>query len=257
VVAGAVFEELRDIPRAIAGPREVDQDGAARAVQWFLRQLGQVGGQPLLYVPGRHDEDNDPQLQALARRSTVTTQTWKTLANSGWGGGPVLAAWPNDKHLTRIDGDRRTRALCVLVWTERETAAWASAHQPEQLSPGASTPAPAMLTDPVVEQGLRDITQSVNQSNNLAGPMDRRDAVTALQLMHDSGYHLDADAIYAWALAHGWRATGAQRLRDYATAIDQGKRPRAGMPSALGMGTLERWRALAAKKAATASDPSR
>jgi hypothetical protein len=205
-------------------------------------EVVEQGGQPLLYLPGRRQEDAEPVTQLAGTESQDQTETWKTLGNSGWAGGPVLAAWPDENRLAQIDGDRRTGALCLLTRADQDAAAWASAHQPEQLSPGASLPPPAAIADPVVEQGMATLTTLVNQSNNLAGVMDHRDAVTVLQLLHDGDHRLDPPSIYAWALAHGWPARGAQRLQKLAAAIAGGKRPRPGVEPALRSDILQVWR---------------
>ncbi|HEY5475388.1 MAG TPA: hypothetical protein VIK11_01620 [Tepidiformaceae bacterium] len=233
-----MFERKRNIPRAIAGPNAVDQQAVERAVRWVLQKDVEQSGQSLLYMPARPNVEAEPRLQALSRQ--VQTETWKTLSGSRWTGGPVLAAWPDEKHLAQIDSDGRTSALCLLVWNDRDAAGWAAAHQPEQLSPGASMPAPASVADPVVGEGLKTLTALVNHGNQLAGSMDHRDAVNVLQTLQDGGHRLDPQGIYAWALANGWPAKGAQRLKELATDIAGGKRPRA-VPGALRPDILQVW----------------
>lgn len=76
--------------------------------------------------------------------------------------------------------------------------------------------------------------------------MDRRDAVDVLQRLHDAGHGADADEVYAWALGNGWKARGAERLRELAAKIAAGMRPRRGMPSALRDDIVDSWRAAAA-----------
>lgn len=234
-----MFERMRDIPRAIIAHKADDPLAYERAVQWMLGQGQRLGGQSLLYVPGKDNFQDEPVLLALSKR--VTVATWKTLSNARWGGGPVLAAWPTEKHLADIDGDRRTSALCVLSWAPNDAAAWASAHQPEQLSPGAPAAAPPTIVDPVVGEGMKTLTLLVNHANNLAGSMDRRDAVNVLLTLHDAGPRLEPDEMYAWALAHGWPAGGATRLKELAVQIVDGRRPRADR-GALRPDILEVWR---------------
>lgn len=239
----------------MAGPNAADQQAVARAVQWFLQTFAELGGEALLYMPGRSNIEAEPRLRALSQR--VKTETWRTLTNSRWSGGPVLAAWPNEEHLARIDDDRRTTALCLLVWNEEQAAAWAAAHHPKRLSPGAGAPATATVADPVVGKGLETLTRLVNHANQLAGSMDRRDAVNVLQTLHDGGHHLDPANIYAWALANGWPAAGAQRLKELASDIAGGKRPRPGIPGGLRPDILQLWRRDAAGAATRARAPSR
>jgi hypothetical protein len=238
-----MFESVRNIPRAVVAHKADDPQAYQRAAQWVLQQA-QEGGQPLLYVPGARNFADEPVLVALSKR--VTTATWKTLPRIRWAGGPVLAAWPTERHLNEIDNDGRTSALCVLTWSLADVAAWASARQPQQLSPGVASPAPASISDPVVEQGLITLTHLVNHANQLAGALDRRDAVNVLRTLHEGGYRLVPDELYAWALAHGWPATGAMRLKDLAAQIASGGRPRAER-GALRADILDVWRADATK----------
>jgi hypothetical protein len=110
---------------------------------------------------------------------------------SGWRGGPVLAAWPSERVLAEIDGDRRTSALVVLTWSPNDVAGWVAVHDPDVLSPGVVAPEAAALSDPVVVLGIDSLMMLVNQSNNLAGTFDRNLAVAVLLMLHDGGQRLD------------------------------------------------------------------
>lgn len=241
--------QQRSIPRAISR-RElpVIEFTIPRALNWFVTQSRIVGGQPLLYVPMRDSFNSYPELVALSKR--VQTETWATLGRSRWTGGAVLAAWPEDDRLAQIDADRRTRALCFLPWADDDGASWVAAFDPEELTP--AVPRRAAETnqlDPVVVEGLKTLSILVNHANQLAGSMDKRDAINVLRTLHDSGHRLDPPAIYTWALAHGWPAGGAQRLRKYAEDFAAGKRPRSSNPQALRPGILETWRQTASEQA--------
>lgn len=244
-----MFERTRDYPAAMTDP-DGDADEAMRdAIRWFVEQSRAVGGQPMLLVNRRGDESNDPLLESLASR--VRTETPRTLLNSRWSGGPVLAAWPTRESLASIADSRRTTALVVLSRTAREVEAWAAAVQPTMLTAGGETARPAALADPVVEQALLSLTQMVNHSNNLAGALDKRDATAVLLTLHDGQHRLEPEPIYAWALANGWPARGAERLRELAVKITSGTRPRIQGGSPFRPDILQQWRHRAA-----AGDPS-
>jgi hypothetical protein len=234
----------RDIPRAYAGAGS----GSAvvgRAVRWLSSLAAEIGGQPLLYVPGRRNVGADPAIERLSKQ--LPTSTWKTLTSTRWSGGPVLAAWPDRKHLADIDGHTRTTALCVIGWSDDDTAGWLAAYQPTLLaSADAPTTAPA-ISDPVVVEGMKRLTAMVNHANNLAGPLDKRDAVDVLMRLRDAGHDYDPEALYAWALAHGWNPRGAERLRELASKAAAGTRLRRGMPSALREDIVQVWRDVAAE----------
>jgi len=93
---------------------------------------------------------------------------------------------------------------------------------------------------------LLTLTQSVNHANAPAGSMDRRDAIAVLLTLHDGSYRLVTDDIYAWALANGWPAAGADRLMELAARISAGHRPRLTGPFPFRPDILDIWRAEAA-----------
>lgn len=83
---------------------------------------------------------------------------------------------------------------------------------------------------------------------NLAGTMDRRDAIDILMRLHDAGHRYDPEALYTWSLAKRLERLGAERLRDFATRVNSGKRLRLGMPSALRSDIAQVWRERATTK---------
>jgi len=244
-----MFERERGYPCAVTcnGAKE-PQRAQAAAIRWVLEQQRVVGGQILLYVPQKGALHRSNSLTAeFATVPGVVVGTWRGHID-GWSGGPVLAAWPDREKLADIADDDRTRALCVIPWAEGETTAWEHAAQPERLA-GASASAAGPQLDPVVVVGLTHLTQMVNHANNLAGALDHRDAVAVLRTLHKGGYRLPADDVYAWALANGWPARGAERLRDMASKIDAGRTVQLKGPSPLRPGILKMWRAEAENSA--------
>jgi hypothetical protein len=103
----------------------------------------------------------------------------------------------------------------VVPWADGEVDAWVLAANPELLN-GAKPSAASAVLDPVVVvvvvEALRSLSLSVNHSNNLAGALDKRDAVVTLTTLHRGGYTLDVDGIYTRAMANRWPARGAERL---------------------------------------------
>lgn len=59
--------------------------------------------------------------------------------------------------------------------------------------------APSTVLDPVVIEALEDLSAMVNHGNNLAGVLDKRDAVVTLTTLYRGGHRLQAETIYAWA----------------------------------------------------------
>lgn len=216
-------ERGRPYPCAVTcnGSREPERAQMA-AIQWVAKQQKVTGGQILLFVPKKSDLSTmNNRIAQFAKIPGVAVGTGRGHIDN-WSGGPVLAAWPTREKLAQIADDFRTRALCVIPWAEGETTAWEQAAHPELLADAASAAAGPELHR-VVIVGLTHLTQMVNHANNLAGSLDHRDAVAVLRTLHKGGYRLPADAVYAWALANGWPARGAERLREMASKVDAGR----------------------------------
>jgi hypothetical protein len=240
-----MFERDRTYPAAITGHAGTDATVAQRdAVRWVIERHRDLGGQILVYVPTKQTLDAVAgPLATLAAASGVVVAGWRGTI-SGWTGGVVLAAWPDRAHLAAVADNSRTRALCVIPHDATEASAWAHAARPELLGNAIPGAQPAQL-DPVVRVGLAQLTARVNHANNLAGALDRRDAVAVLRVLHAANYPLPAEDVYAWALAHGWPARGAERLREMAAKIDAGRSLQLKGPWPFTPDILERWRSSA------------
>jgi len=241
-----MFEHERSYPCGVTcnGATEPARAQAA-AIEWVVEQQKVVGGEVLLFVPKKGDLNTmDNLISRFAKVQGVVVGTWR---GGGWSGGPVLAAWPNREKLAEVADDVRTRALCVIPWADGETTAWEHAARPELLA-GASTAATALDLHPVVVVGLTNLTRMVNHANALAGSLDHRDAVAVLRTLHQGGYRLPADDVYAWALANGWPARGADRLREMAGKIDAGRQVQLKGQWPFASDILEVWRAEAKER---------
>lgn len=249
-----MFERDRSFPRAMTVDGSAAPEDAQReATTWITEHHQELGGRILLLVPRKTDFASERnRLTQFAKLSTVTVDTARGSIN--WRGGPVLAAWPTRETLAKIDDDPRTRALCVIPWGDETVREWAQAYTPKLL--GAATAVEAVALDPVVEQGLLQLTRMVNHSNNLAGSLDHRDAVSVLRELHRGGYELPHRDIYSWALAHGWPARGAERLRDMAERIDAGRVVQMKGTSPLRADILDLWRADARERPRRPAPPS-
>lgn len=234
-----MFERDRSYPTAITG--DDFENAELDAIAWAAKQQKIIGGTILIYVPTKASlHDSEGPLAQMAKLPGVVVATPKT-GIYGWSGGPVIAAWPTRESLAQLADQRRVKALCVIPWVPEYTSAWQQAANPEMLGT-AKPPAANECLDPVVAVGLKHLTRVVNHANNLAGGLDHRDAVAVLRELHRGGYRLPPDAVYAFALAHGWPGRGAGRLRELASQIDAGKAVRLQGPSPLRSDILQRWR---------------
>lgn len=237
-----MFESHREYPTALAADPQQPQVAVATAIKWVIDQRQEVGGRILVFAPGKSNLDNNDLVATFVKLPTVDVMTWRQQYRISWGGGPVLALWPTREKLAEIADHHGTRALCVVPWAAGEVDAWQAAASPDLLM--GATPLqhdPASLLDPVVVEGLKHLTRMVNHSNNLAGSMDKRDAINVLTVLHKASYALPPNAVYAWALGNGWPGRGAERLREMVAKIGRGVKMRSGGES-LRPDVLDRWR---------------
>jgi hypothetical protein len=229
----------RVYPTALTAPSQQDPQAIRLGIDWVQQQM-QPGQQALVWTPNRPALMEHPALVVFARANTSATA--KTPA-TGWPGGPVLAGWPTTDELAELADDERVSALCVIPHgTLNEVAAWAAATNPARLGATAEQLPTAAPLDSVVVQGLETLTAMVNHANQLAGTLDRRDAVAVLTTLHRAGYPLTPGSVYAWALAHDWPAGGAQRLREMCERLSTGHTLRAaGAERCLAPDILQQW----------------
>jgi hypothetical protein len=193
-----MLETVRDYPTAItAGPEHGDR-GMKDAIRWVLIKTKELGGQPLVYAPGKSNIEDVPLLAQFAKTPGVAVRTWRQ-RHAPWRGGVVLAAWPTREKLGEIADGRQVRGLVVVPWAEGEVDAWVAAADPERLGPVSVPPVDdtrrGRNLDPVVAEGLKTLTRMVNHANNLAGSLDRRDAVAVLRTLNEANYPLPPDEV--------------------------------------------------------------
>ncbi len=233
----------RNYPRALAAGPEHGDLGLRSAIAWTASRRRDVGGQVLAFIPPQSSRGGNDVLAASCHQPEVAVRTWGRRSSAArWGGGPVLAAWPDRNSLAEIAEDRQTTALCVVPSAAGETDSWQAATSPELLDQAAALTVDLSVADPVVIQGLGSIF--VNQSNMLASSDDRDRAVAVLLTLHRGGHQLVPEQIYTWALANGCGAGGATRLRELAEKISAGRalRTRRPLTAILRADALPRWR---------------
>lgn len=158
--------------------------------------------------------DRNSLLLSFVKQTGVTVATWRSLSRGSYGG-PVLAVWPTTEKLDEAAGDSRTTALCVVPWVKGELDGWATDEHPALLGPAA-------------------VTALMNLGNDLAGSLDRRDAVLVLRTLKDAGYRFPPDPMDSWVVANAWSTRSVERLRELASDFEGGKRSRlsGGYPAA-------------------------
>lgn len=248
-----MFDHDRDFPRAYTVPGMPHKTASTLGVKWALEQAKALGSAVSLYAPGKqnlqHVAQDHPAVHDLIQRG-VRVATWK---DSGPGSGVVVALWPDERHLLRADESDSTRALVAVTWSPQQTSAWAQAKNAEPLGgpqPGIS---PARPLDPVVTVAVDGLGILIGQ-HKTADQRYRTAMAKGLTILRNAGYGLDPSALHTHAIGHGWRASNAEKLREVATRINQG-RVIQGMKSApLRDDVLDYWRERATVDPATDED---
>ena len=95
--------------------------------------------------------------------------------------------------------------------------------------------------DKIVEIALISLTRRVNLSTNLTHESDKGAAVGLFRILRDEGIVYDPDEIKRWAIKNGWKTKGANKLKDIAEGILEGKRLRGGQ-SSWAQDILDQWK---------------
>jgi hypothetical protein len=139
-----------------------------------------------------------------------------------WSGKPVLALWVDDQLLDDVEA-MTPSMLCVVPWLAADVERWVANHSPVDLETGEPLAGAEAITDPVVLDVLRPIASR----GGVLHPRDKETAVEALKTLNGQQRLPSAESLDAWAVAAGLSNDDARRLRDWASALHNGKRIRA------------------------------
>lgn len=151
----------------------------------------------------------------------------KRTFNDYWTEDIIFAVYASKELLDLIDGIKSTPAIVVIPWLMEDVEQWIRTWEPyvdgEKVSSESS-----LIENPVVEEGLKMLTNSVNLSTGLSHPSDKAAAVHLFRQFYKYREIYDSDSIRAWALRNDWSPKGADQLHDIAQAILDRRRIQAG-----------------------------
>ncbi len=156
----------------------------------------------------------------------------------------VLACWPTEKQLDELDWDlvgREVAKLCVLSWSEGDTRLWRVARRPNELFDSSSEIVMPSSLDPVTVRALQAISNHVNIKDRFSHQFDKDKVVHAFRLLIHGGHFYDPDAIKVWAMQNGWPAPAAEKLRQVASEIKEGKRHKVSASAPWAEDILHQW----------------
>ena len=213
------------------------------AMAWSKERAGELGCGITIVTPTRRNLRDQSILAELP--DNVDHLTAKA---PGKHSQPVVVAcWPDEQTLDKIDSFAPLKALCVVPWIEDEIAPWRSARAAVNLLEFEPLPPSPEISDPVVAAALRSLTERVNPGARASDPRDRDAAIQMFRLLHRARYRIDPDEIITWALANGWSPRDAAALAKIGTRELAGRSYRT-RKLAWGDNVLDLWRAETKKK---------
>ena len=194
-------------------------DKAVRAgIEWI-----QAFSEGLVIAPTLNHFRDDP-LRAHSQLKTIADQYNKTSYTEFWSSYTerskiILACWPEEEELDKLDCLDGLQEMCVVSWTGFDIRAWRMARQPEELIEIERAPQPQL--DATVERAMISLTERIDLKVNL-DPLYCSIVIPVFQILKVGGYEWEPHMIKAWAMINNWTAPNAQQLRKIATGVQDG-----------------------------------
>ena len=215
----------RSYASAYVGKFPSHEPEVKQALRWMLGRISALGCSYLVVAPTKGHFQRMPILRALPASAK---QTLRSVDARGGTEPVVVALWPSEQDLLKIDQLIGLEALCVVPWNESDIATWRDARQALDLSGHAATPNPPAIADLAVRRAMEDLTHLVNLETGLDNPSDKTAAVSAFRILKTHGHSWEPAEIQAWAMANGWSGGGARQLAECAAGVLAGKAYRVG-----------------------------
>lgn len=132
----------------------------------------------------------------------------------------ILAYWPCEEDLDKLDCLDGLQELCVVSWTGLDISAWRMARQPKELMKVERYPKPRL--NPTIERAMLSLTDRIDLTVNL-DPLYCSIVIPVFQILKVGGYEWEPHKIKAWAMTNNWTAPNAQHLRKIAEGVQDGR----------------------------------
>jgi hypothetical protein len=215
-------------------------DGIRLGLRWLVGWVADHPdeGAPLIVAPTNTQIRDDELLRAACK--TMECTTVRSLRHAPPPDRPVLLLWPDAKTLGEFD--ERSSALCVVPWPSDPIDYWIQARGAVDVTGRSdSSPGTVLVSNPVVGEAMKMLTIVVNTAH-LANYDDIATAIHVFQELRRGGEAFTPDEVHAFALANGWSADAAGRLRRYAEGVLAGQRYRPKGRAVIRPDALDYWR---------------
>lgn len=140
--------------------------------------------------------------------------------------GPALVIYPNAKMLERVDDHDEITDVLVVPWIMEDIQEWIETWNAQELGMEHKQVDEPAFSDPVVEAALKSLTIRVNLSTGLGHPSDRDTAIWLFRNLKRENIRYNPIEIKGWLVRHGWSARHANKVKEVAEKIQNGKRLR-------------------------------
>ncbi|WP_420182086.1 DUF1889 family protein [Haloarcula sp. KBTZ06] len=148
----------------------------------------------------------------------------KRIDPSGWQRGPVLALYPGEDLLNKIDSMRGVTDVLVIPWSKDTVQFWIDTWGASALQSDASGDQPE-IDDPVAKEAVDTLDALVNTSNGITHSSDRSSCIEIFKTLHSNRISFDPETVRAWLVTEkGWDPDYADDVKEIAESIQAGKR---------------------------------
>ncbi|WP_173915919.1 hypothetical protein [Halobacillus sp. Marseille-Q1614] len=155
-----------------------------RGIQWLIKQCEKDGNQnAFLCVPTKQNltgvisdtlgkdytnilsKNNEARLPNNLGKLILITERSKNVNNSG----PCLVLYPSSKLLNKIDSYTELRKVLVIPWGWNSNIQnWIKTWNAKELETNDKKNAEQFIKNPVVDEALRDLLESINTSTGIS-----------------------------------------------------------------------------------------
>ena len=154
-------------------------------------------------------------------------------------GSPILACFPNEELMQKVDAITDVPALIVLPWVLDDIKPWLLAHGAKDLLKTAMA-SPVKISNPVVEQALLSSLSLINVSTGIVHPSDKATVIGIFKTLQQADEQYDPQEVGAWFIQKGMDGKHASEIAAVA-ANPTGFRSSSGGKK-WGKADLKRWR---------------
>ena len=224
----------------------------------------QQGGvqEAILFVPGKESvrsttisaaigDQNAKKLQdgGLVLLPTGTPLRLETIRTLRWVSkqSVLISIYSDQKMLDQVDSVENLVGIIAVPHIPDALKQWQRTWSPTVHGEATQSPI-KLIQDPILEQALLALTQSVNLSHSTLHPTDKEHSDSTLRILRLHGHTDDPQNIRSWLIQNGWQPTTANELEKLAQKIFSLKsKPRLQNPE-VAQSRYEYWRSKASAK---------